>query len=195
MKQGAIIFEKNYPVSCGTLKAKWERGDRLRKINHILPIIILLALFCIIGCGNSEENVMLDSSVQSEDKADKESAEIASKNQTNINVSLGKVGNQLSLPEAYPKDEILLLDDANIINVNDTGTNKSISIVFKTGKSMDEAIGFYKDLFAKGTINMQAEVDNGYLIDATTSNYEAVVIFSLTNEKENSIMINVVPKE
>ncbi|MGR6835183.1 hypothetical protein [Syntrophomonas erecta] len=138
---------------------------------------------------------MLDSSVQSEDKADKESAEIANKNQTNINVSLGKVGNQLSLLEAYPKDEIPLLDDANIINVNDTGTNKSISIVFKTDKSMDEAIAFYKDLFAKGTINMQAEVDNGYLIDATTNNYEAVVTFSLTNEKENSIMINVVPKE
>ena len=172
----------------------------MKKIVSII-LIILFTSFMVAGCGpgSKAENVSnQNTGTDSSDSSTEISSgikEIEEKSGTEINVSIGQMGNSMSLPEGYPKDVIPLLDDANIVNVNDAGdtVSKAIGIGYITKKSLEDAIMFYQDVMKDGAIDMENKADDNFMIFGSKDDYVVTIVGALTNDTV-TIMLDVAPK-
>ncbi len=172
----------------------------MKKIISIILIILLVGLV-VAGCGSGSkaENVSSqDTGANSSDSSAEppsEVKEIEEKSDTEINVSMGQAGNNMSLPNGYPEDVIPLLEDANIVNVNDARDtiSKAIGIGYMTSKSLEEAVEFYQDVMKDGTINMENKTDDSFVIMGSKGDYAVTIGGSLTNGTV-TIILDVAPK-
>lgn len=169
----------------------------MKKIISII-LIILLVSFMITGCGSGSkaENISSqDAGTNSSAEPPSEVKEIEEKSDTEINVSMGQAGNNMSLPDGYPKDVIPLLEDANIVNVNDARDtiSKAIGIGYMTSKSLEEAVEFYQDVMKDGKIDMENKTDDSFVILGSKGDYVVTIGGSLTNGTV-TIILDVAPK-
>lgn len=169
----------------------------MKKIISIILIILLVGLV-VAGCGSGSkaENVSSqDTGTNSSTEIPSEVKEIEEKSDTEINVSMGQAGNNMSLPNGYPEDVIPILEDANIVNVNDARDtiSKAIGIGYMTSKSLEEAVEFYQDVMKDGTINMENKTDDSFVIMGSKGDYAVTIGGSLTNGTV-TIILDVAPK-
>lgn len=175
----------------------------MRKRIFLFIILILALIFA--SCSNNssqgpKENLASDTSI--ENSADNSTGEVLEENDVeeetdgpSVSVSLGETGENLSLPNRYPKDVIPLLDDANIINVNDNDDAKALGIIFKTDKSFEEAIEFYNETMKEGTITVQTEKDDSYFIMGAKGDLGVIITISKYEGDKISILINITFKD
>lgn len=177
-----------------------KETDFMRKRIFLFIILILALIFA--SCSNNssqgpKENLASDTSI--ENSADNSTGEVLEEENDveeetdgpSVSVSLGETGENLSLPNRYPKDVIPLLDDANIINVNDNDDAKALGIIFKTDKSFEEAIEFYNETMKEGTITVQTEKDDSYFIMGAKGDLGVIITISKYEGDKISILINI----
>lgn len=169
----------------------------MRKIISIILIILLVGLM-VTGCGSGSKAETInsqDTGTNSSAETTSEVKKIEEKSGTQVNVSMGQMGSNMSLPEGYPKDVVPLLDDANIVNVNDARAtiSKAIGIVYMTNKSLEDTIAFYQDVMKDGTISMENKADDNFVIFGNKDDYVVTIGGALTNGTV-TIMLDVAPK-
>lgn len=180
----------------------------MKKIISVILIILLMGVM-FAGCSSESKDSNQGNDMESNENSQNtgtnsndSSAEIPSevkeaeeKSGTETNVSMGQVGNNLSLPDGYPKDIIPLLDDANIVNVNDARDtiSKAIGIGYMTNKSFEDAIVFYQEVMKDGTIDMENKTDDSFVILGSKGDYVVTIGGSLTNGTV-TIILDVAPK-
>lgn len=170
----------------------------MKKTISIILVILLVGLM-ITGCGSESNKSRQDAITNSSDSSAETTSEvnkIEEKSDTEINVSMGQMGSNLSLPDGYPKDVIPLLDDANIVNVNDARDtiSKAIGIGYTTKKSFEDAIEFYGDVMKDGSINMKNIADDNFIILGSKGDYVVTISGALTNGTV-TILLDVAPKD
>ena len=110
-----------------------------------------------------------------------------------IDLSLGQIGENMSLPESFPKDVFPLPEDASVVNVNDNDT-KGIGIIFKTGKNFDEALAYCQDIMKDGTITVENKKEDSYFLMGSKEKYGVMITVSKYNGENISILFNVTPQ-
>lgn len=164
----------------------------MRNITGIL-ILTLILMFFLTGCGSKSENVEKDNAISKslEDTVQSVNNEVSQASGSDINVSMGQFGNNLSLPDSFPKDIVPLLDDANIINVNENRDSKAIGITYTTEKSLKDATDFYLEAM-ENTNDLEVTIDQGYSIISGEMESYFITIIVGTYEGDNvSIMLDV----
>ncbi|SDY54104.1 hypothetical protein SAMN05660462_00268 [Proteiniborus ethanoligenes] len=154
--------------------------------------LLLLVVIILISCSNNSkqvpnENATLrsDSTEATDSSTSDSTTEETEKNSgMNVNVSLGTTGENMSLPERFPKDVFPLPEDANIINVNDNKDSKALGIVLETDKSYEEVIEFYQDIMKDGTITVEDKKEDAYVLIGSKNGY-GVTIF--INKQNNNV--------
>lgn len=161
--------------------------------------ILLLTVMILVSCSKGANQVSEEegSSQQTESEAfanvneNIEKEKIEEDDEAGINISIGETGENLSLPDNFPKDVFPLPEDANIINVNTSSDNKGIGVIFKTGKSFDEAVAYCRDIMKDGTILTEDKKDDSYFLRGNKDIYSIVITISKSNGEEISILFNV----
>jgi len=172
----------------------------MKKIMFIL--IMVLSVMALVSCSKGDKQVPekddLSQKTESETfgNVDKKVAdeELEEDDGPYIRVDLGEIGENLSLPDSFPKDVLPLPEDANIVNVNEGSDNKGIGIIFKTGKSFDEAITYCQDIMKDGTIFAEDKKDDSYFLMGNKDKYSIMISVSKYNGEEISILFSVTPQ-
>lgn len=164
--------------------------------------VILLVIIVLSSCGGKEtlekdNNNYLnqDSNINtnSEDSDDEDQGvsieNLEEKSGTEVNVSLGKSGNNMSLPDEFPKDVLPLIDDANIINVNNTATN--IGIIYETNKDYSDAVDFYKEAIKEMDVDFEGKSEDSYVAWGSIDDYSFTLSISIQNATKTIIMLDV----
>lgn len=147
-------------------------------------MIVILAT--LSGCAGKTEQVGSSNPVPEavENPAQNDSG-------TDINVSLGQNGENMPLPESFPKDVLPLTEDANIINVNDNGEGNSIGIIFKTDMSFEESITYYQNIMKDGTMMMENKKADSYIFMGSKDKYGISISISKYDGDKVSILLDV----
>lgn len=164
----------------------------------LLSMLVGMAVV-IIACSNSPQQVSNENATaqpQSGEAVKNTPPEVTikdleQKSGMDINVSLGKTGENMSLPESFPNNTFPLPEDANIVNVNDNKDAKALGITFKTGKNFEEAVAFYQNVMKGGTITMEQKKDGTYLLMGDKDKYGVMVSVSKYNGDNVSVLLNV----
>lgn len=156
----------------------------------VLLSMLALMTVVLISCSGGTKQVPEENAASQPVAA--EAAESAP--EVEINVSMGEMGENMSLPESFPKDVFPLPEDANIVNVNENKDAKAVSIVFKTGKSFDEAVAYCQDIMKGGSIGMEDKKDASYLLMGDKDKYGVMITVSKYNGENISILFNVTAK-
>lgn len=165
----------------------------------MLLSVLLLMVVVLISCSSGAKQVPEEKAVSQPAAAEAAEStpevdtieELEQASGTEINVSMGKTGENMSLPESFPKEVFPLTEDANIINVNDNKDSKSLSIIFKTGKSFDEAVAFYKDIMKGGSITAETQNDVSYLLMGSKDKYSIMITVTKYDGENISILLGV----
>lgn len=182
----------------------------MRKI-IILSMLVLMAIVLISCSGGDKqvsredgpsqpaateatENTATENTDADESAEEDATEEIEEDSGTEINVSLGVTGQNMSLPDSFPKEVFPLPEDANIINVNENADNKNIGIIFTTGKNFDEAVAYCQDIMKDGTITVEDKKDDSYILMGSKDKYSIMISVSKYNGENISILFNVTPK-
>lgn len=169
----------------------------------LIPIAaILLVIIVLSGCGGKETlekdnnnylNQDSNININGEDSDDEDKGvsieNLEEKSGMGVNVNLGKSGNNMSLPEEFPKDALPLTDDANIINVNDTATN--IGIIYETNKSYSDAVDFYKEAIEEADVEFEGEGEDSYVAWGSIDDYSFSISISSQSATKTIIMLDV----
>jgi len=164
--------------------------------------ILVLAVMILASCSKGANKASKDesSSQQAESEAFEnineniEKEKIEEDDEAGIKISIGETGENLSLPDDFPKDVIPLPEDANIINVNTSSDNKGIGVIFKTGKRFDEAVTYCRDIMKDGTILVEDKKDDSYFLMGSKDKYSIMMSISKYNGEEISILFSVTPQ-
>lgn len=173
----------------------------------IIVVIILASFFVLSGCANkdiqgNEGNNLPKSDTNNEnnkeDTSDEDSetsiGELSEKSGMEVNVSLGKTGTSMSLPDSFPEDVFPLLDDANIVNVNENKDNKAIGIIFETDKSYEDTVDFYKEVVEEAKKDFEDENDTGYAAWGSKGDYSFTISINKPTHSKVGVLIDVRPK-
>lgn len=165
----------------------------MKKIALITCLVLLIAAFTACG-SNSGDSASVDrtsSSVAAQSSIDKSGAEEDKASDTSPKATLGKMGNNLKLPDKFPKDIIPPLDDANIVDIIDNKDAKALSITFTTGKKLQEVYDFYNNIMKGFTGYRENKMNNGYILDGDKNKYHVSATIVTFNGDNVSIMINI----
>jgi len=80
---------------------------------------------------------------------------------------MGDVGNNLPLPDNYPKEILPLTGDANIISVMQHTPNNSLDVIYTSDDDLDSLLELNKAALSDAKDLMVLETDSGYLLMAS----------------------------
>jgi hypothetical protein len=172
----------------------------MRKIMFLSLLVLMTA--ALISCSSGAKQVPAENAASQPAAAEAAEStpevdtieELEHASGMEINVSMGEMGENMSLPESFPKDVLPLPEDANIVNVNDNADTKSVSIIFKTGKNFDEALAYCQDIMKDGTITVEDKKDDSYILMGSKDKYSIMITVSKYNGENISILFNVTPQ-
>lgn len=160
----------------------------MKKIAAILLFALIMSLV-LIGCGGGEDQATKDTGSPATEGTVK--LEDGSK----VNYGTAKPGTSLSLPDAFPKDIVPLLDDAEINFVNTNDANKAIGVTFSTDKSLDEAIAFYQKVMADGKVNVENKGEGTYFIVGSKDSYAVTISMTYKPGEKMNVLLDVTPSQ
>lgn len=154
-------------------------------------MVVLFIFLALTGCGGGDKEPAETSGNAPEgDNVTQETVE--QRNDSEINLGTGKSGKNMELPAEFPNDIIPLLDDAQIDNIIKNDANKAININFNTGKSMEEAAAFYKEVMKDGSDTQEISGEDSYIIIGVKDDY-VVTIAIVVPQGDTIVNIDVRP--
>jgi len=139
-----------------------------RGFRKILILIIIAFIFSFTACGRKEKDTdkgdadkvkMLEKAAGDEDKPGK--ADPA------LKLNIGDVGNNLPLPDNYPKEILPLAGDANIINVVQYTQRNGLGIIYISDDDLDSLLELNESALSDAKDLKVLETDDGYLLMAS----------------------------
>jgi len=161
--------------------------------------MLLLMTVIVIGCsgnskqdsGGNEVSLPTNTGTNKSTPADVGTNKAEEDDGAKVSVSVGDTGKNMKLPDNFPKDVVPLLDDADIVNINNSGGGTAIGIIFKTNKSYNEAVAFYQDVMKSGTVTVENKTEDAYLLIGNKDKYGITITINKYSEKDISVLINV----
>lgn len=165
-------------------------------------ILIIVFLFSFAGCGggfsipteDGGKMKITKNGIQVEG-SDGSKATISNDNsQFVMESSQGevKVGENLDLPEGYPKDLVPIFKEDSILSSTKADSGE-YAIIYRSKASVKDCLEYYKD-FAKDAENkMESQDEDGGMIIATIKDREIAIIISndSDDEKKASVAITI----
>lgn len=104
---------------------------------------------------------------------------------------MGQFGDNLKLPDSFPKNVVPILGDANIINVNENRDSKAIGITYTTEKPLNVATDFYLEAM-KNANGYEVTTDETFsIISGEKENYYITVIVGKYEGDNVSVMLDI----
>lgn len=142
----------------GLIKDRWLR---------IFIIITTIAfIFSFSACGVKEKNPDERGAGKVIEKAVDDTQKTVEVN-SELKPNVGDVGNNLSLPDNYPKEILPIAGDANIIYVGQHPENNGLGISYVSEDDLDSLLELNKSALSDATNLMVMETDVGYMLMAS----------------------------
>lgn len=158
----------------------------MRKIGNFIVVVLMISL-ALVGCsGGDQESEKTDGNAPAYETTLKETKKSDNDNSKN--------GGNMEIPKEYPKDSVPLLDDAKISHVIKNDTNKGINITYSTGKSLEDAVKFYKEVMKEGKNTQEFQSEGSHILTGTIGNY-SVAITIMVVQSEVTVNIDTRPEK
>jgi len=155
----------------------------MKRKSIFLMVVIVISL-ALIGCGGKDkEPAKTGGSAPVSDTATQVKVELGN---SEINLGTGKSGKNMELAAEFPADILPLIDDAQIDHIMKNDANKAININYNTGKSLEEAAAFYKEVMKDGRDTQEISGDDSHLIMGVKGDY--VVTISIVDPNGETIV-------
>lgn len=168
-------------------------SDIVKKILRILASCLVVVLI-LGGCGGGAKESEIKDVNKDLKEIEKEVEEkIAEETGSSVDIDLdiGQIGTNLTLPDSFPEHVVPLMDDANIINVNDNKEDSAVGIIYTTAKKYDELGKFYQEVFKDVEDLNQTQLDNGIIMSGNKDGYRIAITAVAVDDKSSSVMIDV----
>ncbi|HOJ12819.1 MAG TPA: hypothetical protein PK733_19820 [Clostridiales bacterium] len=151
-------------------------GNKGFRIFVILTIVAFI--FSFTACGKKEKNIdkgdadkvkVLEKVAGDKDKPGKAAdyKDKATKAEPALNLNMGDVGNNLPLPDNYPKEILPLAGDAKIINVVQNTQNNGLGIIYISDDDLDSLLELNESALSDAKDLKVLETDDGYMLMAS----------------------------
>lgn len=146
----------------------------MRKIFAWSLMLVLILFFA--GCGKKSPTLGKTSSEIVGGASNNKGA--AADNSPSPDTEKGGKGNELILPESYPKEILPLAADAKIIDIRQNPANKGLEVYYVSDNNVDTLCDYYEGAL-KGAENLSTvKMSDGYMITAKMDDVNYTVIIS-----------------
>ncbi|MEN6324731.1 MAG: hypothetical protein ABFD18_00770 [Syntrophomonas sp.] len=158
-----------------------------------LPLVLLLVLSLVTGCGGGTTVNTKDGSVTYE--KDKATFEAKDGSKAEVNVADGE-GEEASLPDDYPEDLLPIIGGAKIVlaNKNEINQQSSYLISLSSSKSPQDVYDFYKDKLKDLEDLSTSQTNDLFTVNGFKGDQHLSVIITPEEDKNSSIQLGIGPK-
>ena len=162
----------------------------MKRKSIFLMVVIVISL-ALIGCGGKDkEPAKTGGSAPVSDTATQVKVELGN---SEINLGTGKSGKNMELAAEFPADILPLIDDAQIDHIMKNDANKAININYNTGKSLEEAAAFYKEVMKDGSDIQEIGGEDSHIIMGVKGDY-SVAISIISSDGDSYVQIDATPQ-
>lgn len=162
----------------------------MKWISTVLIMALIISL-TLTGCGGGDKETV-DTGGNAPVTGTVTQGKVEPGDGSKINPGTGKSNQSMELPAEFPTDVLPVLDDAQIDHVMKNETNKSINITFTTGKSLEEATAFYKEVMNSGKVTLENGGADNYAIGGSKGDY-AVAISIVVVQGKTYVQLDATP--
>lgn len=162
----------------------------MRKKLAIL-VVLVMAFSLMAGCGSGKTVTTDDGKVSYQEGK----ATFEGKDGSKTEVNVAEEGQEVALPDGYPKDLLPIVDNAKIVmaNKNEADGKVNYMISYTCSKSAKDVWEFYKDALKDATDLSTSQVNNVYTAGGTKGEQQLTVWIS-QEDKETSVNLGITPK-
>jgi hypothetical protein len=163
----------------------------MKKISTLL-IMVLMIFLAFTGCSDGDKKpAETGGSAPVTGTATQGKVELGDGSE--INYGNSQSGNNMEIPEEFPKDILPVLSDAKINHIIKNDANKGVSITFNTGNSLRDAVAFYKEVMKDGSDIQEIGGEDSHIIMGVKGDY-SVAISIISSDGDSYVQIDATPQ-